>query len=106
MKAIIYSLVLSGFLFVSCGGDDDANTAANCATSWTVEYSDVIADLEAATTVWATDPSQSNCDVLKDAYQDYINALEDWEDCANQVNVYAAWEAALDAAQLSLNTIC
>lgn len=106
MKTIFYSLVLTGLLFTSCGDDDGPGNAANCATSWTVEYADEIADLEAATTAWVNDPSQSNCDALKDAYQAYINVLEDWGDCANQANVYDAWEAALEAAQLSLNTLC
>ena len=103
MKTIFYSLLLTGLLFTACGDDDDP---VNCSNSWTIEYQAELDAITAASTVWANDPSQANCDALKDAYNSYLDALEGWEDCANQVNQLTEWQAAIDAARLSADSIC
>ena len=93
MKTIFYSLILTGLLFTSCG--DDETTASNCAASWTIEYSDELNAVLAASNAWGMNMTQENCDALNAAYAAYINALRDWEDCADALNLTDSWEAAV-----------
>lgn len=92
----IFSLTIS-----SCGDDDPADCTAQ---SFNTAQNAALDDVNNAGAVWANDPTQSNCDKLKDAANDYIDAIEDLEGCAGISN--ADYQAALQAARDVANGIC
>lgn len=87
----------------SCG--DDEKDAANCANSFSQEFSDEITAITNASNVYAMDPTPANCNAFKTAYTNYINALQGWEDCAIQLNASDDWQQSIDDAMESVNQI-
>lgn len=78
-----------------------------CTSGWTTQVSTQINAVSAAAQTYASDPTPANCNAYKAAYQNYLNALEPFVDCA-------AWSGqqkselqdAIDEAQLQINTLC
>lgn len=92
-------------LFVNCS--KKTNTAADCANqSLSTEFQSELNAITNATTAYASAQTPQNCQNLKDAYQGYIDALRDWEDCASLAGVTTAWQSALDGAEDTLDGIC
>jgi len=85
----------------SCKDDDDPS-GCNYVTETQDTYDAVIA----AGTAWAADQTPAKCQAYKDAYQDYLDDLEDHIDCAALSGQQAELQAAIDAAQADLNTLC
>ena len=105
MRYTLHLIFALSMCFIACGGDDDP--VANCnSQGFVIEYEDEIAAIGTATNAWLMDQSQANCDALKDAYTAYLNVLDAWEDCANQLGEAEEWQQAIDEAQASVNTIC
>jgi len=99
----IFSLLI---LSTSCGDDSDTNEAPeNCTTAFTQSFEDELLAVTEASQNFSTDPSTTNCEAFKDAYNDYIDALDDWEDCANFYEQVAQWEQSLEAARDAVNSI-
>lgn len=80
---------LSGFLAIvsliaisvtSCG------KSVNCEnfTTGNSLFEDEISKVTDALFVFDVNPGFENCERVRDAYQDYIDALKEWEDCAVQ----------------------
>jgi len=61
--------------------------------------SDELDAISNAVSAYANDSSSSNCDALKDACRDYIDALKDLQDCADQAGVGADFLLALSTAE-------
>lgn len=83
-------------------------TAVNCSNNFNLS-SEVINELNAinsAAAAYANDQSNANCQNLKNAYQDYIDALRDLETCARQAGVLQEWNQSLNDAEDSIDTIC
>jgi hypothetical protein len=104
-KAICLLIVVS---FLGMGSCKKKSTDPDrCGTAWSTQLSTQINAVTAAAQAYGTDPSAANCNALKTAYQNYLNALEPFTDCA-------AWTAqqkddlqtAIDEAQQQVNTLC
>lgn len=79
-KLLFLFLTISAVGFTSCGDDDvDCNdiNAANFLAAETDALIDAAFD-------YGFDPSDANCEKLKSAYEDYIDAAEAYEDCADE----------------------
>ena len=97
--ALIFSLAI---LF-SCKKDDPVL----CSTAWATDLQNEITAIGTAATIYAQDPSDANCTALKDAYQDYIDALRPYGNCATLTGQdREAWQQALDEAEENLDTMC
>lgn len=105
MRYTLLFIFALSMCFIACGGDDDPGTNCN-SQGFLIEYEDEIQAIGTASNAYAMDQSQENCDALKDAYTAYLNVLDNWEDCANQLNQFDEWEQAIDEAQASVNSIC
>ena len=85
----------------SCGDDDTPSNNVNCQSS--IEVNQAVADdveaISVALQVWIVDQSSQNCNALQTAYQNYIDALESLQDCANQAGVGQEFSQALSEAQ-------
>ena len=97
------TLIIASF---GCGGDDPNDPPSGCNTVFSQTFNGELDAISTAANAYGMDPSQDNCDALKDAYNDYLDALEDWEDCANFYNQFDEWQAALDSARASVENIC
>jgi hypothetical protein len=106
----LFTLFLFGLLSVSCGDDDNGggNNNVDCSDSVAVNaaVSDELNAISTAATAYGNDPSNANCQALKNAYQDYIDALEDIFDCAKQAGLQNEFQQSIDAARASIDSIC
>lgn len=81
MRNILTLLTIITILGLStCKKDKVSNDPAFCSTEWPEDEFDA---LMAAYTVYAADMSVGNCNAYKAAYQDYIDALEPFLECAS-----------------------
>ena len=77
MKKILSILLLSGFIMVSCGGDEvDCNN-----TNFVNEVNASITAYNNAVQAFSADPTSDNCEAIKDAASDYLDAVLQFEDC-------------------------
>jgi hypothetical protein len=79
----------------------------SCATAWTTQVSSQTNAVASAAQAYGADPTPANCNALKTAYQNYLNALQPYTDCA----AYTTQEkndlqAAITQAQQEVNTLC
>jgi len=78
-----------------------------CATSWATQVSSQLNAVTAAAQVYATNPTTPNCNALKTAYQNYLNALDPFVDCATwSTQQKNELQDAIDEAQQQINTLC
>jgi len=106
MKKLIFlsTILAMVMLTTSCGSDGD-DTPENCSVAYSQAFEDELTNITNATQVYSTDPTPANCQAFKDAYSDYLDALEDWENCAIFYNQTAQWQQGIDAARASLDDI-
>ena len=94
-------------LFVVCviisAGCNKGSDPVSC--NYATELEAQATALTNAATVYGNDPTTANCNAYKNAYQDYIDALKGYEDCATTAGTHAEWQSAIDALQASLDTI-
>jgi hypothetical protein len=110
MKKIIslsVFVVLIFFSQISCNKDSSDNDPGYCGNAWTTQLSDETAALSNAATVYATDPTIENCNAYKAAYQNYLDALEPFTDCAGYTAAQKNdLENAIAQAQADINNLC
>jgi hypothetical protein len=96
-------LLLCFSLFTFCGKDGVGN---NCSNNFGTQFQSDLNAISAASTAYGNDQSQANCNALKAAYQNYVDNLRDWEECARVGGFTQAWQDALDDAEASIAGIC
>jgi len=106
MKTFLLLSVLTALAFVSCK-KDSGNDPAICSSAWAATVVDELSALSIASTAYTNNPTHETCVAYKDAYQDYIDALEPFLECS----VYTAQQkaelqAAIDEAEDDLATLC
>jgi hypothetical protein len=108
MKKSIPFLFVGVCLFLfACGGDDAAENCADLSINFASEFSNEIQAIVNAGTAYGNDPSTSNCEAYKDAIQDYIDVLRDFEDCAREAGAEDEWLQAINEYDVNLlNNIC
>ncbi|MDF1696077.1 MAG: hypothetical protein P1U56_09610 [Saprospiraceae bacterium] len=97
MKNILSALLLSVFFLMSCG--DDAVDCNN--TNFVTEVNASIEAYNAAVTAYTNDPTSDNCEAIKTAAQDYLDAVQQFEDCTDITD----YQAQVTAAQDAINSI-
>lgn len=98
-------MVLTFLVFATACGDD--SLVSNC--SDTVAINAAITDetdkLTDVLTAFSTDPTTSNCNELRSAYTDYIDALKGLQGCANEAGVGDEFRESITEAEVSLQTV-
>jgi hypothetical protein len=93
-------------LISSCSKDNDPN-AAPCSIGWATDLQNEITALSDAMVAFSLDESAENCNALKAAYRDYIDALRPYGDCATLTGSQRAeWQDALNEAEADLAGVC
>jgi hypothetical protein len=99
-KLLACLLFATVVLTYSCKNDDDDPVGCNYAT----EVQDELNAVTEAATAFGNDPTNAaKCQAYKDAYQDYLNALDDHIECAALSGQQAELQAAIDDAQAALD---
>ena len=96
--------VVFGFLvLLSCKKED----VAPCSAAWAVDLQNEISAIGTAATIYSMDPSDANCNMLRAAYQDYLEALRPYGNCSTLSGVSRTeWQKALAEAESDLDTLC
>ena len=97
------ALIFCFLLLFSCKKD---NPVA-CSTAWASELQNEFSAISTAVTVYTLDQSEANCNALKAAYQDYIDALKPFGNCATLTGQdRTEWVNTINEAEANLDTIC
>ena len=103
LQKLIVCLML-GFVVVGYGCKDDNDDPTGC--NWASEVQDEATALSEAATAYANDPNNSVlCQNYKDAFNDYLNVLEDHKECAALNGQQDELQTAIDDARDSLNNL-
>ncbi len=96
--------VLFGFLVLfSCKKED----VAPCSGAWATELSNELSAIGTAVSIYSMDPSDANCNMLKGAYEDYLDALRPYGNCSTLTGTSRSdWQEALADAESSIDDIC
>lgn len=103
LKKLLACLLLGALVFTySCKNDDDDPSGCNYLT----ETQDELNAVNAASDAWIADPTNTaKCQAYKDAYQAYLDELEDHVECATVSGQQAQLQDAIDSAQAALNNL-
>ena len=78
-----------------------------CSASWASDLGNEFTAISTAASIYSADPSEANCNDFKAAYQDYIDALKPYGDCATLSGASRTeWQNAINEAEGSLDDIC
>jgi len=104
-KVLCFLIIVS---FLGIGSCKKKSTDPDfCGTSWATQVSSQLNAVTTAAQVYATNPTTPNCNALKAAYQNYVNALDPFVDCASwSVQQKNELQDEIDEAQQQINTIC
>jgi hypothetical protein len=82
------------------------SSSPGCSAAWASELSNEVAAMSNAAQAYSTNPTQANCLAYKAAAQAYIDALEPYGNCTALTGQdRAAWQAAIDDAQQSVDNM-
>jgi len=91
------------FVLFSCKKDDPVN----CSVAWATDLQNEITAISNATQAYFMDQSDENCNALKAAYQDYIDALKPYGNCTTLTGQdRIEWQNALNEAEDDIATMC
>ena len=106
MKNVPSRLVLVMFAFMvlfSCNKE----SVTPCSVAWGAELQNEITAISTAITIYSGDPSDANCTALKAAYQDYIDALKPYGNCATLTGANRTeWQNTINEAESEIDGIC
>ncbi len=95
-------LFILGLSISSCGGGGvDCNDERAVADAFTEGFSQVLT----ASLSFDGDPSEDNCKVLVDALDEWINSLEDFEECAEEFGQGQDFRQSLNEARSDLSDL-
>ena len=106
MNRVLFLLIVVSFLGIgSC--KKKATDPDYCGSAWATQVSAQVTALSTAAQAYATEQTPANCNAYKTAYQNYLDALEPFVNCA-------AWTAqdkqdlqdAINDAEDEISTLC
>ena len=100
----VLACLLLGITVLNNGCKKDDNDPVGC--NYAVETQEELNALNQAAAAYSADPTNSTkCQAFKDAYQAYLNDLENHVECAALSGQQAELQTAIDQAQAALNDI-
>ena len=105
LKHIPLAFLFFSLLATACSKDGDG--LAPCSAAWATEVSAEWSAVVSTATVYYQDETAANCNALKTAYQDYINAMKPFGNCATLTGQDRAdWKKAVEDAEAEVATLC
>jgi hypothetical protein len=106
MKKLIYlTFFSSALILTACGDDDDNASACGANYNFQVELAAEAQILTDAAVLYANDPTTANCNAYVAAFNAYLDAAEDLEDCAILSGQQVEFNQAIDDARASLDAL-
>jgi hypothetical protein len=97
------AIIFSFAILFSCKKNDPTP----CSTAWALDLQNELTAIGTAASIYFEDQSEANCNALKDAYEDYIDALRPYGNCSTLTGQDRTdWQQALDEAEDDLDSIC
>jgi len=85
----------------------DSNDPAGCSAAWATEVQSEVTALSNALTAYSSNPTTETCLAYKNAYQDYIDAIEPFLDCqAYTAEQIQELQDIIDEAEADIATLC
>lgn len=101
----IVGLMLAAVPFTACKDDDDDNIECT-ETYFNDRTTELTEALDTAANNYNNDPSNANCNAFRDAYQDYVDFLRDFTDCAVELGEdQGEWNDSIEALEDILTLI-
>lgn len=98
LTKLLFAFMLFGAIFTSCGDDEVECTEAGINEAIQAE-SEALGE---ALSAFIVDDSTENCEVLRDAYQDFIDEAKNLQDCADEVGEGEEFMQSIEEAEASL----
>lgn len=105
IKIKFYALLFSVILFAASCGDDKSDDPVGCSQTFALEFQDEINGISAAASVYANDPTMENCEGYKASINIYLDAVEQWGDCARFYDQEDEWQESIDQARLDVQAL-
>ena len=110
MNKVLFHHLFFVFCFIvllsGCSKDNDPGVLP-CSTAWATDLQNELSAVTTAIAAYTTDQSTANCDALKAAYQDYIDALKPYGNCATLTGQNRTdWQKALSEAEDNIASMC
>jgi outer membrane receptor for ferrienterochelin and colicin len=109
MRKVISNRLIFIFCFTLfiTGCSKDGDGVAPCSTAWATDLQGELNALVNAGAAYGADPSAANCSAYKSAYQNYIDALKPYGNCATLTGQDRTdWQQALNEAEAEVATLC
>ena len=102
----ITTIALSIVLFTALGCKKD-NQEMDCIVGLgiSVAFTDEATEISNAAIAYSNDPSTANCERYIKSVRDYISALKQYEDCAQQVGELAYYRETVQQAEIDLDEL-
>ena len=100
MRFLFFFLALTSIGFISCSDEKDCDEFAN--------ENFLQAEAEAIINTafeYAFNPSDENCQKLRDAYSDFLDLAEEFQGCADEAGQGEEYRADLEEAREALNDL-
>ncbi len=95
------------FTLLVTGCSKDGDGIGSCTTAWATDLQGELTAVINAGAAFGTDQSDANCNAYKSAYQDYINALKPYGNCATLTGQNRTdWQEAVAEAEADVATLC
>lgn len=104
MKFFAFLMLISLGTTMACSKDSAGPAGCGASYNWSVEIQAEGNALGVAASAYAQDPTTENCNAYKAAYQDYLDAAEDIDNCVPSAD-RAAYQAAIDDARDNLDAL-
>jgi hypothetical protein len=100
-------LIIFCFTLLAAACSKDGDGLAPCSAAWATEVNAEWTAVISAATIYAQDETDANYNALKSAYQDYINAMKPFGNCATLTGQDRAdWKQAVEEAEAEVATLC
>lgn len=103
VKFSFFLLAIGLLTMFSCKSDSDVNCDNEAEIERVLENG--LDDVLTATFDYAGDQSTSNCNKLKDVYSSFIDTLEDFQSCADEVGEGDEFREAIQDSREALNDL-
>lgn len=101
LRILFFCAVLTGIGSTSC-----KKSKAACGTfGWALSIQDELNNLSAATNAYSQNDTSENCNAYKQAYSEYLDALQGIEHCLVTDFERDDWQQSLNEAQQEVDSI-
>lgn len=96
-KPLMFAVLAAGLTFTACS-DNDCDDVID----FNAEFGDELQAITDAAEVYGNDPTEENCEAYKATFEEYIEAIESLQDCADDAGQGDQFRASIESSRQSL----